>query len=554
MLRFKASLQFKFVAAIICIVVPLLGIIFFWQGVSDERQAWAQIINQARVLTRQIILTRQWVADSQGLFIRADSPGARGGGEFYPDLLPTERGTLQRFTPSMVTKRLSLYSNSQNLYRFRLAGLTPMNPENAPDEFEMAAIKSFASSGTQEYHALAGQRGDAVFQYSAPLYVDETCLSCHKNYTNGTISGCLSIYLPAQHVLDTLGRGRLQLFASALILIFLTVLTLYHLVRHLVLKPLGTLEALADGISRGEFPGEVRIGSGDEMERLGRALQGMSEKLEEGRTRLEEKVRSATGDLARANEELKTLDRLKTEFLATMSHELRSPLTSIRGGLDYLRRTERLPDRQDYLRIMDKNLRRLVHLVTDIFDITRIEAEKVDWRFAPAEMSELITEITQIMAPQAEAASVLLEFSPPGIVMARIDLERIEQVLVNLTDNAIKYSPRGETIRFELVPTEEDIRIRILDRGPGVPFEDREVIFKKFHTAPSSGRGNKPGGTGLGLAICAQIVKVHGGRIWVEDNPRGGSIFTFSLKIDRPAATPDPAGNGPEPETFPGSA
>jgi signal transduction histidine kinase len=432
----------------------------------------------------------------------------------------------------MVTKRLSLYSYSQNLYRFRLAGLTPMNPENRPDEFEMAAIESFARSETKEYYALADQGGDAVFQYSAPLYVDETCLSCHKNYTRGTISGCLSIYLPAQHVLETLGHGRLQLFASALILIILTVLTLYYLVHHLVLRPLGTLEGLADGISRGEFPSEVRIGSGDEMERLALALQDMSWKLEEGRARLEEKVKSATGDLARANEELQTLDRLKTEFLATMSHELRSPLTSIRGGLDYLRRTESLPDRQDYLGIMDKNLRRLVHLVTDIFDITRIEAEKVDWRFAPADLSELIEEITQIMAPQAEAATVRLEFAPCGPVLARIDLERIEQVLVNLTDNAIKYSPPGGTVRFELHWADEEIRVRVLDRGPGVPPEDRKVIFKKFHTVPSSGRGNKPGGTGLGLAICGQIVKAHGGRIWVEDNPQGGSAFTFSLKAD----------------------
>lgn len=530
MFRFKASLQFKFVSAIICIVVPLLGIIFFRQAVTEERQAWSQMVTQARVLTRQIILTRQWVSDSQGIFIRADSPGARGGGEFYSDLLFTERGTLQRFTPSMVTKRLSLYSYSQNLYRFRLAGLTPMNPENRPDEFEMAAIEDFARTGSEEYYTLVTKEGEAAFQYSAPLYVDEACLSCHKNYTRGTISGCLSVYLPAQHVLDTLGHGRLQLFASALTLIVLTVLTLYFLVRHLVLRPLGLLEGMADGISRGEFPGEVRINSGDEMERLGRALRVMSGKLEEGRTRLEEKVKSATGDLARANEELKTLDRLKTEFLATMSHELRSPLTSIRGGLDYLRRTESLPDRQDYLRIMDKNLRRLVHLVTDIFDITRIEAEKMTWNFAPSDLSELIEEITQIMAPQAEAASVRLEFTPCEPILARIDLERIEQVLVNLTDNAIKYSPHGETVRFELIRDKEEIRVMVLDRGPGVSLEDREIIFKKFHTAPSSGRDNKPGGTGLGLAICAQIVKAHGGRIWVEDNPLGGSVFTFSLK------------------------
>lgn len=525
----RGSLQFKFVSAIICIVVPLLGVIFLWQGVAEERQAWTQVINQARLLTRQIILTRQWVSDSQGVFLRTDTPGAHGGGTFYTDLLPTERGLMQRFTPSMVTKQLSLYSYRQNLYRFRLAGTAPMNPENRPDEFELAAISSFARDGGTEYYALTRHDGEAVFQYSAPLYVDETCLSCHKNYTSGTVSGCLSIHLPVQHVLDSLKNSRMQLFASASALIILTVLTLYFLVRHLVLKPLGALEAVADGISRGRFPGPIRIGSSLEMDRVGQALGAMSSKLEESRNRLEEEVQSATSELALANEELKTLDRLKSEFLATMSHELRSPLTSIRGGLDYLRRTETASDRQDYLSIMDKNLRRLVHLVTDIFDITRIEADKVQWRFAPADISELVGEIAEIMTPLAEERDLRLRVVSSGPLSAEVDVERIEQVIVNLADNAIKYSPRGGLISFEVLRGEGEVRVRVRDQGPGIHADDREAIFKKFHTAPSSGRAGKPGGTGLGLAICSQIVRAHGGRIWAEDNPEGGSVFTFTL-------------------------
>jgi signal transduction histidine kinase len=531
----RGSLQFKFVSAIICIVVPLLGIIFLWQGVAEERQAWSQVVNQARLLTRQIILTRQWVSDSQGVFLRQDTPGAQGGGGFYSDLLPTERGVLQRFTPSMITKQLSLYSYRQNLYRFRLAGIAPMNPENRPDDFELAAIKSFSQGESKEYYTLADHDGEAIFQYSAPLYVDETCLSCHKNYTSGTVSGCLSIHLPVQHVLDSLSNSKLQLFSSALALIVLTVLTLYFLVRHLVLNPLSTLETVAEGISRGQFPERIHIGGSDEMNRVGQALGSMSVTLREGRDRLEEEVQSATSELALANEELKTLDRLKSEFLATMSHELRSPLTSIRGGLDYLRRTETVSDRQDYLQIMDKNLRRLVHLVTDIFDITRIEADKIEWNFGPADMSELVGEIVEIMTPLAEERELRLRFLPPGPMAAMVDVERIEQVIVNLTDNAIKYSPKGGLVSFALLRGEGELKIQVRDQGPGIPAEAREAIFKKFHTAPSSGRSGKPGGTGLGLAICSQIVRAHGGRIWVEDNPEGGSVFTFTL----PAADED---------------
>jgi signal transduction histidine kinase len=178
---------------------------------------------------------------------------------------------------------------------------------------------------------------------------------------------------------------------------------------------------------------------------------------------------------------------------------------------------------------MDKNLRRLVHLVTDIFDITRIEADKVQWHFAPADLTELVGEIVEIMTPLAEEHGLRLHFVPPGPMSADIDMERIEQVIVNLTDNAIKYSPKDGLISFVVLREKGEIRVQVQDQGPGIPAEDREVIFKKFHTAPSSGRAGKPGGTGLGLAICSQIVRAHGGRIWAQDNPEGGSIFTFTL-------------------------
>jgi signal transduction histidine kinase len=223
-----------------------------------------------------------------------------------------------------------------------------------------------------------------------------------------------------------------------------------------------------------------------------------------------------------------------------MSHELRSPLTSIRGGLDYLRRTETAPDRQDYLHIMDKNVSRLVHLVTDIFDITRIEAEKIDWNFGPADMTELVGEIVEIMSPLAEERGLRLGLLSSGPMIALADVERIEQVIVNLTDNAIKYSPDGGVISFTLQNEDGEIRIQVRDQGPGIPPGDREAIFKKFHTAPSSGAKGKPGGTGLGLAICNQIVRAHGGRIRVEDNPDGGSVFTFTLPTPRSASGPQP--------------
>ena len=120
MRRINLSLQSKFFLTIAFIVVPVLGLIFTWTGIRNEGQAVAQVLNQARILARQIVMTRQWVADCGGVMVSRDSLGARGTRYFYNDQLDTPRGMFQRFTPSMVTKKLSHYSMRENMYRFRL--------------------------------------------------------------------------------------------------------------------------------------------------------------------------------------------------------------------------------------------------------------------------------------------------------------------------------------------------------------------------------------------------------------------------------------------------
>lgn len=129
---------------------------------------------------------------------------------------------------------------------------------------------------------------------------------------------------------------------------------------------------------------------------------------------------------------------------------------------------------------MDKNLRRLVHLVTDIFDITRIEADRVQWRFAPADLSELVGEIVEIMTPLAEERELRLHFRSTGPVSADVDVERIEQVIVNLTDNAIKYSPRGGLISFAVLRENRRFSCRFGIRAPASLRMTRRLSSRNF--------------------------------------------------------------------------
>ncbi|MCP3950854.1 MAG: DUF3365 domain-containing protein, partial [Desulfobacterales bacterium] len=197
-------MQNKFFLTIVLVIVPVLGVIFSWVGLRSDHNAKAQIVNQARILARQIILTRQWVADCGGVMVPRGSEGARKMIYFLDDRLKTSRGILNRFTPAMVTKKLSQYSLRENMYHFRLASLNPMNPGNNPDAFERMALLQFIHNNTKEVYHIEKIDGKPTFRYTVPLYVDKACLDCHQNFTRGSIGGCLSFFLPIKQALKSL--------------------------------------------------------------------------------------------------------------------------------------------------------------------------------------------------------------------------------------------------------------------------------------------------------------------------------------------------------------
>ncbi len=533
MRNYRTSLQRKFLLSIILIILPTLGVIFIGAGIQHEKQTMGQIVNQARVLVRQIILTRQWVSDCGGVMVARGSEGAKDTLSFYDDGMETPRGSYQKFTPSMVTKKLSQYSLSQDLYKFRLAGVNPMNPENRPDNFERTALQRFAREGLSETYRIETENGVRYFQYMVPLFVDKTCLDCHKSqgFAKGAIGGGLSVMLPIDNVTASLRRDYFKLAASGIGLISLLTFTLFILVRRMVIKPLGELKEMTQKISAGDLEARVRLETGDELEQLGQAFNSMAKGLSQSRENLEEKINQATHDLAQANRELKGLDKLKSDFLANMSHELRSPLTALRGGVDYLSRTGMVPESRSYLDIIDKNLSRLISLVSDLFDFTKIEANKVEWSFRRESVSGLVQEVVEITGPSAMERSISIHYDYPGDIFAEIDLERIEQVLVNLVENAIKFSDPGTEITMTVEQSEGSVQVAVKDQGIGISEESLTVIFEKFHTLPSRGRNKS--GTGLGLAICKGIIQGHGGTIWAESDQRNGSTFFFRIAKHR---------------------
>lgn len=224
---------------------------------------------------------------------------------------------------------------------------------------------------------------------------------------------------------------------------------------------------------------------------------------------------------------LHEVNRMKTDFLTTVSHELRTPLTSIMMAADMLREDEEEIDpttpRARLVSNIVKGASRLSSLVADLVNVSRDDEFQPRLELDPVPLADLVTNAAGIIQPlvAAKHQSLEVQIAKPGAVVL-VDRLRFEQVLINLLSNAQRYTPpQGRIAVGHKTVANEEI-LTVADSGPGVPEEDRELIFEPFY------RGDRSG-LGLGLAIAKSIVELHGGRLWVENSPTGGSVFSVAL-------------------------
>jgi signal transduction histidine kinase len=228
---------------------------------------------------------------------------------------------------------------------------------------------------------------------------------------------------------------------------------------------------------------------------------------------------------------LHEVNRMKTDFLTTVSHELRTPLTSIMMAADMLREDEEAIDatgpRARLVSNIVKGASRLSSLVADLVNVSRDDEFQPRLELDSVPLSDLVTNAVGIIQPLVAAKHQVLDvqIAKPSIVV-RVDRLRFEQVLINLLSNAQRYAPPGGRISVAHKTVGDEEILTVADSGPGVPEQDRELIFEPFY------RGDRSG-LGLGLAIAKSIVELHGGRLWVENAPTGGSIFSVALARQR---------------------
>ena len=268
-------------------------------------------------------------------------------------------------------------------------------------------------------------------------------------------------------------------------------------------------------------------------------------------------VRKNNQDLGAANDKLRQLDRLKSQFLSVATHELRTPLTVILGYNAML--AESLTDRltaeeQETLRESVAACKRLIRLVNSMLDVNQIESGKMKMNVQPSDLRQLVQSTVTLMQPEARLRNIELRHEAPArIPRIELDPERIQQVLINLVGNALKFTPQGGKIAVMARFSSEDqvAEISVRDTGCGIAMEDQERIFDEFAQVRARKQAKAAAhlddsvliqphmGHGLGLAISRRIVLAHAGEISVSSSPGGGSTFTFTLPVRRnqPAET-----------------
>ena len=228
---------------------------------------------------------------------------------------------------------------------------------------------------------------------------------------------------------------------------------------------------------------------------------------------------------------LREVERLKSEFVMAASHELRTPLTSLAMSVDLLLENvaEELAEKdRDLLQAAHEEVHRMKALVDDLLDLSKIEAGKIELDFESVPVSTLLDHVDSVFKSQMEmkAISFILEMSE-NLPTVRADANKITWVLTNLVSNALRYVGKGGQIQLMAHRIGEHVHLSVCDDGPGIAPEYQSKIFQKFVQV----KGRESGGTGLGLAICKEIVRAHGGAIWVESTIGQGSTFTFTLPL-----------------------
>ncbi|KJR98497.1 MAG: hypothetical protein VR68_10500 [Peptococcaceae bacterium BRH_c4a] len=280
--------------------------------------------------------------------------------------------------------------------------------------------------------------------------------------------------------------------------------------------PILKINNVARAMARGDYSQKIPTMSGDELGVLAGSINELSEQIKEKILTIEK------------------IDSTRRGFVASISHELRTPLTIMQGYTEALMDGMARDDlqREKYLMNIYEETIRLRRLVDDLLDLRRLETGTISINMDRADLSDIIQSVSDLFSETFSQRGVSISLNiPQARLIARGDPDRLKQVVINMVDNAVRFSPNGGTVDVKGEEVSGHIRVSVRDQGPGVREEEMQLIWERFYKSDNS-RTRRNSGSGLGLAIARQIIEMHGGQVGIESLPGHGSTFWFTVKAE----------------------
>jgi signal transduction histidine kinase len=322
--------------------------------------------------------------------------------------------------------------------------------------------------------------------------------------SGGRLLGVVLFVSRVQKMMDSLNAVQWQL-VTVFIVIALAALVLALILSQVLTKPITDLSRAMRKMGKGDLSVRAPVRGSGEMRELAEAYNTMAGQLE-------------------------SLDKTRNQFVSNASHELKTPLATMKIMLETMMYQPDMPKelQQEFMEDMNHEINRLTGIITDLLTLTRSDAKNQPLKKEPVDMSVLTEEILHLLTPAAQKRNQSLTGEVEKGLILMGDQSKLHQVLYNLTDNAIKYTPDGGNIHVSLHLDGDDVVWRVRDNGVGIPEEDQDHVFERFYRVDKA-RSRETGGTGLGLSIVRQLVTMHGGEVTVESMPGEGSEFTVRL-------------------------
>lgn len=555
-MKASVTIRTKFVVLLISVIVVMLGANILWQRYSGEQHTERELLEQARALSSNMDAVWYFMTMNQDL-INYDS---EGNFEF------------KGLQCSIAGRSIgSLFSRATD-YRTSYVALSPRNDYDEPDGFERNGLETFAANAQlSEFYGYDESGDGSYFRYLKRMNMEGSCLQCHgapageldvtgnpkEGLAEGDLYGAISLAIPTTTYAQAAQSSMFQSVLLSALMVIACMSTIWIAISSLVTKPIDEVRQGMERFEKGDYAARLHAkGASREIQELTHGFNNMADELQESHTRLEKKVEARTRQLRQANEALEqrrrelatTNDRLadenryKSDFLAMVSHELKTPLAAsiaFSGILKERSRPASADDEQLWAEL-ELNNQALLDLIDNILEMARIEAGKEELHLELVDMVDVVSALRSTIDPLADRKGVRVAYDiADDIPLFAADAEKLHRIAENLAGNAVKFTDADGSVRIACFfdGARNQAVLQVEDTGIGIEPDDCARIFDKFTQADSS-ISRSYGGSGLGLAMCKELVDLHRGSIEVKSVPGCGSTFTVRIPAD-PAPQPD---------------